>query len=161
MSDFVVVSVSKTKAARESFVDNGVEENDRMEERRCERMVVLPEPDSPLSGLLELPIFLSKMLDQTLTGRLWLDFLLDLPTATKLVRPDLRPRPWRCPICRHLGLWQRKCRCLRKSMLAMTTSIPEVRRGSFGKVSWRKNRSIDVVTYRLARCAVKCVSDCK
>ncbi len=46
--DFVVVSVSKTKAASDSFVDNGVDEKDRMDERRCERIVVLPEPDSPL-----------------------------------------------------------------------------------------------------------------
>ena len=46
--DLVVVSVSKTKAARESLVDSGVEENWRIEDRRCERMVVLPEPDSPL-----------------------------------------------------------------------------------------------------------------
>lgn len=45
--DFVVVSVSNTKAARESFVDSGVDEKDRIEESRCERMVVLPEPDSP------------------------------------------------------------------------------------------------------------------
>lgn len=46
--DFVVVSVSKTKAARESFVESGVDEKERIEESRCERMVVLPEPDSPL-----------------------------------------------------------------------------------------------------------------
>ena len=46
--DFVVVSVSNTKAARESFVESGVDEKDRIEESRCERMVVLPEPDSPL-----------------------------------------------------------------------------------------------------------------
>ena len=44
----MVVRVSKTKAARESFVDSGVDEKDRIEESRCERMVVLPEPDSPL-----------------------------------------------------------------------------------------------------------------
>ena len=44
----MVVSVSKTKAARESFVDSGVDEKDRIEESRCERMVVLPDPDSPL-----------------------------------------------------------------------------------------------------------------
>ena len=48
--DLVVVSVSNTKAARESFVDSGVDEKDRIEERRCERMVVLPEPDSPLQS---------------------------------------------------------------------------------------------------------------
>lgn len=48
--DLVVVSVSKTKAARESFVDNGVDEKERIEESRCERMVVLPEPDSPLQS---------------------------------------------------------------------------------------------------------------
>lgn len=48
MTDLVVVRVSKMKAASESFVDKGVEENDRIDERRCERRVVLPEPDSPL-----------------------------------------------------------------------------------------------------------------
>lgn len=48
VTDFVVVNVSKTKAARESFVERGVEENERKEERRWERIVVLPEPDSPL-----------------------------------------------------------------------------------------------------------------
>ena len=46
--DLVVVRVSNTNAARESFVDKGVEENERNEERRCERIVVFPEPDSPL-----------------------------------------------------------------------------------------------------------------
>ena len=44
----VVVSASKTNAAKDSFFDSGVEENARREERRWERMVVLPEPDSPL-----------------------------------------------------------------------------------------------------------------
>lgn len=48
MIDLVVVSVSKTKAARDSFEDKGVDEKDKNEDRRCERMVVLPEPDSPL-----------------------------------------------------------------------------------------------------------------
>ena len=50
VKDFVVVNVSNTKAARESFVDSGVDEKDRIEESRCERMVVLPEPDSPLQS---------------------------------------------------------------------------------------------------------------
>lgn len=44
----VVVSVSKTKAARDNFVESGVEENESRDDNRCERMVVLPEPDSPL-----------------------------------------------------------------------------------------------------------------
>ena len=48
--DFVVVSVSNTKAARDSLVDSGVDEKDRTEESRCERNVVLPEPDSPLQS---------------------------------------------------------------------------------------------------------------
>lgn len=48
VTDFVVVKLSKAKAARESLVDKGVEENDRKEERRCDRIVVLPEPVSPL-----------------------------------------------------------------------------------------------------------------
>jgi hypothetical protein len=47
--DLVVVSVSKTKAARESFEDRGVEEKDKNEDRRCDRIVVLPAPDSPLN----------------------------------------------------------------------------------------------------------------
>ena len=50
VKDFVVVNVSNTKAARESFVDSGVDEKERIEESRCERMVVLPEPDSPLQS---------------------------------------------------------------------------------------------------------------
>ena len=45
--DLVVVMVSKTNAARESFVESGVDENDRIDERKCERIVVLPEPVSP------------------------------------------------------------------------------------------------------------------
>jgi hypothetical protein len=48
--DFVVVKVSKTNAAREIFEDSGVEENARKEVRRWDRMVVLPDPDSPLSS---------------------------------------------------------------------------------------------------------------
>jgi hypothetical protein len=48
VTDLVVVRVSKTKAASDSFDERGVEENERKEERRCERIVVLPEPDSPL-----------------------------------------------------------------------------------------------------------------
>ena len=46
--DLVVVRVSNTKAARESFVDSGVDENDNIEDNRWDLMVVLPEPDSPL-----------------------------------------------------------------------------------------------------------------
>jgi hypothetical protein len=48
VTDLVVVRVSKTKAASDSFDERGVEENERNDERRCERIVVLPEPDSPL-----------------------------------------------------------------------------------------------------------------
>jgi hypothetical protein len=48
VTDLVVVKVSKTKAASDSLDDRGVEEKERKEERRCERTVVLPEPDSPL-----------------------------------------------------------------------------------------------------------------
>ena len=50
MSDFVVVRVSNTKAARDSLVDSGVDEKERKEESRCDRIVVLPEPDSPLDA---------------------------------------------------------------------------------------------------------------
>ena len=45
---FVVVKVSKTKAASDSLEDSGVEENERKDERRCDLTVVLPDPDSPL-----------------------------------------------------------------------------------------------------------------
>lgn len=48
VTDLVVVRVSNTKAARESFVESGVEEKDRNDDRRCERTVVFPDPDSPL-----------------------------------------------------------------------------------------------------------------
>lgn len=44
----VVVKVSKTYAARDSFVDSGVEDLLRRADRRWERTVVLPDPDSPL-----------------------------------------------------------------------------------------------------------------
>jgi hypothetical protein len=40
--------VSKTNAASESLVDRGVDEKDRKEDKRWDRTVVLPEPDSPL-----------------------------------------------------------------------------------------------------------------
>ena len=48
MRDLVVVRVSNTKAARESFVDSGVDEKESIEDNRWDLMVVLPEPDSPL-----------------------------------------------------------------------------------------------------------------
>lgn len=48
VTDFVVVSESKTNAAKDSFFENGVEVYWRMDERRCDRMVVFPVPVSPL-----------------------------------------------------------------------------------------------------------------
>jgi hypothetical protein len=48
VTDFVVVKVSKTKAAKESLEESGVDEKDRKEDNRCERRVVFPEPLSPL-----------------------------------------------------------------------------------------------------------------
>lgn len=48
MAVFVVVSASNTNAAKDSFFDNGVDEKERRAERKCERMVVFPAPDSPL-----------------------------------------------------------------------------------------------------------------
>lgn len=48
VTDLVVVKVSKTKAAKESFLDRGVAEYSRRAERRCDRKVVLPAPVSPL-----------------------------------------------------------------------------------------------------------------
>jgi hypothetical protein len=44
----VVVKVSKTYAARESFVESGVDDFARKADSRCDLTVVLPEPDSPL-----------------------------------------------------------------------------------------------------------------
>ena len=51
VTDLVVVKVSYTNAAREILVDRGVDERERSEDKRCERMVVFPEPDSPLHDL--------------------------------------------------------------------------------------------------------------
>lgn len=48
VTDFVVVKVSKRKAKRDIFCDKGVEEYDRIDEIRCDRSVVFPDPDSPL-----------------------------------------------------------------------------------------------------------------
>jgi hypothetical protein len=48
VTDFVVVRVSKTKAAKESFFERGVAEYSRRAERRCDLNVVLPAPVSPL-----------------------------------------------------------------------------------------------------------------
>lgn len=45
---FVVVRVSKTKAAYDSLAELGVEERDRRDDRKCDLRVVLPAPDSPL-----------------------------------------------------------------------------------------------------------------
>ena len=45
----VVVNVSKTKAARDSLVDSGVDEKFSRAESKCDRMVVFPAPDSPLA----------------------------------------------------------------------------------------------------------------
>ena len=48
VTDLVVVSESKTKAAYESLFDNGVDVWFKSEDRRCDRIVVFPEPLSPL-----------------------------------------------------------------------------------------------------------------
>lgn len=48
VTDLVVVRVSKIKAAYESLEESGVDEKDRNDDSRCERMVVLPDPLSPL-----------------------------------------------------------------------------------------------------------------
>jgi hypothetical protein len=45
---FVVVRVSNTYAARESFVERGVDDFLSRDDNKCDRTVVLPEPDSPL-----------------------------------------------------------------------------------------------------------------
>lgn len=48
VNDFVVVRASKTKVAYESLDERGVDEKERNDERRCERMVDFPDPFSPL-----------------------------------------------------------------------------------------------------------------
>lgn len=48
VTDFVVVRVSKTNAAKESFFERGVAEYSSSAERRCDLNVVLPAPVSPL-----------------------------------------------------------------------------------------------------------------
>lgn len=50
VTDLVVVSVSKTNAANDNFFDRGVDECCKSDESRCDLMVVLPVPDSPLLG---------------------------------------------------------------------------------------------------------------
>lgn len=54
VTDFVVVRVSKTKAAYESLEDRGVDEKDRNEDNKCERSVVFPDPLSPLQLRLDM-----------------------------------------------------------------------------------------------------------
>lgn len=49
----VVVKVSKTYAASESFVDSGVEDFASSADRRWDRIVVFPDPDSPLIRISE------------------------------------------------------------------------------------------------------------
>ena len=49
VTDLVVVRVSKANVANEILVDSGVDEKESSDERRWERTVVLPVPDSPLS----------------------------------------------------------------------------------------------------------------
>ena len=48
VTDLVFVSVSNTKVAYDNFADKGVGENERKDDNRCERIVVLPAPLSPL-----------------------------------------------------------------------------------------------------------------
>lgn len=47
VADFVVVRVSNRNAKRDIFCDRGVDEYDRIDERRWDRNVVFPDPDSP------------------------------------------------------------------------------------------------------------------
>ena len=51
---FVLVRVSNTYAASEIFCDRGVEDFARRAVNRCDRIVVLPDPDSPLSSISKL-----------------------------------------------------------------------------------------------------------
>ena len=48
VTDLVVVRVSKTNAANDNFLDRGVDECANSDESKCDLMVVLPVPDSPL-----------------------------------------------------------------------------------------------------------------
>ena len=50
MRDFVVVRESKRKVNKEIFCERGVEVKDKMWESKCDRRVVFPEPDSPLTN---------------------------------------------------------------------------------------------------------------
>ena len=52
VTDFVVVSESKRNANSEIFCDKGVEENERIDDKRWDRSVDFPEPDSPLKKIL-------------------------------------------------------------------------------------------------------------
>ena len=59
VADLVVVNVSNTKAARDNLLERGVDEYERSDERRWERIVVLPEPDSPLRTKVSLACVLN------------------------------------------------------------------------------------------------------
>ena len=48
MAVLVVVKVSKTYAASDNFVERGVEDFASSADNRWDRIVVLPDPDSPL-----------------------------------------------------------------------------------------------------------------
>jgi hypothetical protein len=51
VSDLVVVNASKTKLAHSIFLDKGVAEYERRCLSMCPRIVVFPEPVSPLDPL--------------------------------------------------------------------------------------------------------------
>ena len=74
---FVVVRLSKTYAAYESFLERGVEVNDRKAERRWDRSVVLPEPGSPLVRVSGNPPGL-RWCSHILTERQWPGFPFNL-----------------------------------------------------------------------------------
>jgi hypothetical protein len=59
-----VVSVSKTYAASDSFVESGVDDFLRSADSKCDRTVVLPDPDSPLLKIRSSPVQAGPTRDQ-------------------------------------------------------------------------------------------------
>lgn len=60
VTDLVVVSVSNRNAKSDIFCESGVDEYERIDDKRWDRSVVFPEPDSPLETTLSVPVFQSQ-----------------------------------------------------------------------------------------------------
>lgn len=50
VKDLVVVKASKTKVAKVTFEERGVDDNERNDDRRWDRIVDFPDPFSPLDN---------------------------------------------------------------------------------------------------------------